>query len=175
LIVDCSNDEQVKTQIREQYPSLVATGYTAIIGLRDVYHHPPKDLARIQTLLYVGLPSGSVTSQMHLAVMEVEAWFLGETTHFARVDHVLTVPFIVGNGFDITENSADSCQHPAQFLDDIYRLSGKKYVGSRGQKDKLRVLRTINALSFEELYLNVRQQLTLLPQLNPDFANFAPK
>jgi len=68
--------------------------------------------------------------------------------------------FIVGNGFDITENSADSWQHPAQVLDDIYRLSGKKYVGSRGQKNKRRVLRTINALSFEELYLNVRQQLT---------------
>ena len=159
LIVDCANDGQVKTQIREEYPSLVAAGYTAIIGLRDVYPQPRSDIHLIQTLLSKGLPIGPVTPQMHLAVMEVEAWFIGETTHFARIDHALTVPFILVNGFDIVGNLADSWQHPAKVLDEIYRLVSKKYVDSRGQKSKRRVSRTINALSLEELYVSVRKQL----------------
>jgi hypothetical protein len=37
LIADCHSDDQVKTQIRDQYPSLVAAGYSHVIGLRDVY------------------------------------------------------------------------------------------------------------------------------------------
>ena len=160
LIVDCANDGQVKTQIREEYPSLVAAGYTAIIGLRDVYPLPRSDMHLIQKQLSKGLPTGPVMPQMHLAVMEVEAWFLGETTHFARVDQALTLQFIIDNGFDIVGKLADSWQHPAKVLDDIYRLANKEYVDSGGQKRKQLVLQTINALSFEELYLNVRQQLT---------------
>ena len=159
LIVDCANDGQVKTQIRDQYQTLVATGYTAIIGLRDVYPLACSDIPQIQAHLSAGLPTGTVTPQMHLAVMEVEAWFIGETTHFARIDHALTVPFIVGNGFDIVGNLADSWQHPAKVLDEIYRLVSKKYVDSRGQKRKRRVSRTINALSLDELYISVRKQL----------------
>jgi hypothetical protein len=159
LIIDCANDGQVKTQIREEYPSLMAAGYTAIIGLRDVYPHLRTEISLIQKHLSKGLPAGPVTPQMYLAVMEVEAWFVGETTHFARVDHALTVPFIVESGFDIVGNLADSWQHPAKVLDEIYRLVNKKYVDLRGQKRKRRVMRTINALSLEELYISVRKQL----------------
>jgi hypothetical protein len=37
LIVDCSGDSTVKSDIRDNYESLVSNGYNAVIGIRDVY------------------------------------------------------------------------------------------------------------------------------------------
>ncbi|MES2368812.1 MAG: hypothetical protein V4554_04880 [Pseudomonadota bacterium] len=161
LIVDCANDVQVKTQIVDQYPSLVAAGYTDIIGLRDVYPCKHTDIPKIQKYLALGLPNGLVSPQMHLAVMEIESWFLGETTHFARIHNDLTVPFIVSKGFDIDKLPCDSWEHPAKVLDDIYQLVGARYA-TNGRKTRRRVLRTTKALSMENLYITVRQQTPAL-------------
>ena len=156
LVVDCANDEQVKTQIREQYPSLVATGYTAIIGLRDVYPLARADIPAIQAGLSLSLPTGAVTPEMHLAVMEVEAWFLAESTHFSRLHPSLSVPFIVAGGFDVASTNGDAWGHPAGVLHAIYNLVGMSYMSRKGQKTKRRVQRTLGALSFDELYVTVR-------------------
>ena len=156
LIVDCSNDEQVMTQIREQYPSLVASGYTAIIGLRDVYPFTHADIPAIQAGMSQRLPNGAVIPEMHLAIMEVEAWFLAESTHFSRVHQSLSVPFIVTSGIDVVATNGDAWGHPAGVLHSIYRLAGMSYMNPKGQKSKRRVQRTLRALSFDELYVTVR-------------------
>lgn len=156
LVVDCSNDEQVMTQIREQYPSLVASGYTAIIGLRDVYPLTHTDIPAIRAGLSRTIPSGAVIPEMHLAILEVEAWFLAEATHFSRVHPSLTVPFIVAAGIDVVGTNGDAWGHPAGVLHSIYRLVGKSYMSPKGQKTKRRVERTLRALSFEELYVTGR-------------------
>lgn len=165
LIIDCGGDEQVKTQVREQYPTLIGAGYTAVIGLRDVYPLERKDIASIQAQLANGMPRGRVVPQMHLAVMEVEAWFLSESSHFCGVHQSLTVPFIVGSGFDIVARPGDSWEHPAVVLHQIYQLAKKSYLSVQGNKKRNRVLRTLRSLSFDELYVNVRRQL-------PDFDGF---
>lgn len=159
LVIDCANDEQVKTQIREQYPTLVASGYTAIIGLRDVYPLPRTAIGLLQADLSKGLPTGLVSPQMHLAVMEVEAWFLAESTHFARLHETLSVPFIVAAGIDIVSTQGDAWNHPTAVLDSIYKLAGFSYVDSRGHKSGKRVQRTMRALSLDELYVTVRQSI----------------
>jgi hypothetical protein len=159
FVVDCANDEQVKTQIREQYPSLVASGYTAIIGLRDVYPSPRSDLASIYAGLGKGLPIGEVAPEMHLAVMEVEAWFLAEVTHFARLHHTLSASFIVAAGFDVVGTAGDAWDHPAEVLDSIYKLANLRYMTARGAKSKKRVQRTLRALSLDELYVRVRPRI----------------
>ena len=128
FVIDCSSDEQVKTQIREQYPTLVASGYSSIIGLRDVYPLTRADIPAIQAALVVGLPRGPVIPEMHLAVMEVEAWFLAESTHFARLHSSLTVPYIVENGIDIASTASDAWDHPTVVLHRIYKLAGMSYV-----------------------------------------------
>jgi hypothetical protein len=156
LVVNCSNDEQVKTQVREQYPSLVAAGYTAIIGLRDVYPLARADIPAIQAGLSPSLPTGVVTPEMHLAVMEVEAWFLAESTHFSRLHPSLAVPFIVAGGIDVAGTNGEAWGHPAGVLHAIYRLVGMSYMSPKGQKTKRRVQRTLKALSFDELYVTVR-------------------
>lgn len=162
LIIDCASDEQVKTQIREQYPTLMAAGFTAVIGLRDVYPRPRTDIPKIQAMLATGLPTGPIVPQIHLAIMEIEAWFLSETLHFAQINKTLTVPFIVSKGFNIAAYHGDSWDHPALVLDGIYKLVNLRYMDRNGRKTKTRVRRTLNALSFDELYLTVRHHLPAL-------------
>lgn len=164
LIVNCACEDQVKTQIIEQYPYLVAANYSHIFGLRDIYPAPISDLHRIEALLASGLPTAPISPAIFLAVMEVEAWFIGEQTHFQRIDKSLTPSYIVSNGIDIKSTKAESWGHPAKVLDDIYKLASYRYLNSKGKKTTSRVRRTINALSFLELRSTVRKKLNSLDQ-----------
>lgn len=151
LIADCASDGQVKTQIRDRYKTLVAAGYDAIIGLRDVYPLERSDVPKLQAMLSVGIPEGPLVPEMFLAVMEVEAWFLAERTHFERIDKKLSEDFIVDNGIDIVGTRSHDWDHPADTLDKIYQLAGARYVGRNGKKIGRRLRRTVNALSFDEV------------------------
>lgn len=151
LLVDCHNDEQVKTQIAGNYANLVAAGYSAILGLRDVYPHSLADVPRIMAAMNVGLPAGAVPISLHISISELESWFIGEVTHFARIDAKLTPAFIVAQGFDIVSVPAENWAPAAEVLARIYKLAGKGY------RKKLRhVERTIAALSQAELFSTVR-------------------
>lgn len=153
LLVNCHSDEQVKTRVRDSYPSLVAAGYNYVIGLRDVYPRAPTDLPRIQASLQLGLPLGAVPVVMHLAIMEVESWFLDELTHFPRIDPLLTAPYLLAAGFDVENTLGQDWGHPSETLDNIYRLAGKRY-----RKKLAHIQRTITALSAEEMYVTVRRR-----------------
>lgn len=161
LVVDCRGDSQVKSQIREQYQKLTAAGFTSIIGLRDVYPLAREDIEKIQQTLDKGLPSGEVKASLYLAVMEVEAWFIAESTHFEKIDPLLTHDVRVAAGFDTTRHP-DLWDHPAETLHAIYKLGNKAYVDSAGSKTRNRVQRTLRALSFDEMYVNVRSRITAL-------------
>lgn len=153
LVVDCRNDGQVKSQIIEQYNSLVTSGYSLVIGLRDVYPFTHNDIAKLEKNLLIGLPSGGLPIHLHLAIMEIEAWFLEEKSHFSRIDQRITGDEIIANGFDFNNMRACELPHPADTLDKIYKSVGKWY-----DKDKRRIRRTVEALSYEELYINTRQK-----------------
>lgn len=161
LVVDCRHDGQVKTQILERYTSLVANGYTSILGLRDVYPFQRNEIPQLRKGLDSGIPSNPIQPTIHLAEMEVEAWFLGEMTHFERINKNLTIPLIESNGFNISATPADQWHHPTKVLDDIYNLTGYRYLQS-GRKIKKRVQRTLRALSLDEFYTNVREALPAL-------------
>ncbi|MDD4928368.1 MAG: DUF4276 family protein [Gallionella sp.] len=150
-IVNCCSDEQVKTRMRDAYSSLVIAGYTYIIGLRDAYPYSYTDIPKIQASLSTGVPTQPIPAEMHLAIMEVESWFLDEVTHFKRIDPILTHNVMQSSGFDVVNTMGYDWVHPAQTLDDIYRVSGKRY-----RKKFSHIQRTVNALSPEELYVSVR-------------------
>ena len=162
LVVDCRSDEQVKTQIRDQYSSLTNAGYTSIIGLRDVYPNSAADVPRLTALLMSGLPSSPIVPSMHLAVMEVEAWFIAEVSHFSRIHTALDSASMAAAGFDCNATPADSWHHPATALDDIYKIAGKRYLTNSGQKTRNRVQRTIRALCFTTIYQETRHQVAAL-------------
>jgi len=164
LVVDCHNDDQVKTQIRDQYSSLVQAGYTSIIGLRDVYPNSAADTPRLTQHLMTGLPTQPVVPSMHLAVMEVEAWFIAEASHFARVHASLDTASIAGGGFDVVNTPSEAWPHPAATLDGIYKLAGRRYLASSGQKTKVRVQRTIRALCFTTIYQQTRSNVPAMDQ-----------
>jgi len=153
LIVNCQSDGQVKSQIRDQYNSLVKSKYTHIIGLRDVYPLSISDIEKLMKMLDYGLPTKPIPCQMHLAVLETESWFLDEISHFERIDPILTVDNIKHAGFDLMHNHGKNWPHPAETLDTIYKIAKKRY-----RKKATHINRTISALSPEALYLNVRQR-----------------
>jgi hypothetical protein len=99
------------------------------------------------------LPSGQIPIHLNLAIMEIEAWFLEELTHFSRIDEKITDTEIIANGFDFNNSLASDLPHPAETLQKIYQSVGKGY-----SKNKRHVQRTIDALSSEELYVNTRQK-----------------
>lgn len=149
MIVDCANDEQVMTQMRDQYQKLIDAGYTSVIGLRDVY---PKTHAEIELLrkgLESVLPRGSLKAEIHLAVMEVEAWFIAEITHFTRINPKLTKKRIAEGGFDL-DTPCENWPQPAKTLHQIYKLEGLAY-----KKSGKSIERTIAALSRTEIAVKV--------------------
>lgn len=160
LIMNCCNDDAVLSQMRDQYASLSHAGYSRIIGLRDVYPTPPVSTIQLTTSTAKFLPKGAVQASMHFAVREVESWFIQEVTHFQRIDRNLTRALISSKGFDPFDpnSNAETILHPAGHLNSIYKLVKKSYKKSAKHR-----ARTIDALSLEELYLNVRLQL---PSLN---------
>lgn len=153
LVVNCRNDSQVKSQIKDQYNSLLSAGYSLIVGLRDVYPIAPNEIQQLENALQIGLPTGTLPIHLHLAIMEIEAWFLEETTHFQRVDQNITLQTLMTNGFDCNAIQAHSLSHPADTLDKIYQTVGKRYAKKSNQ-----IQRTIEAISYEELYENTRHK-----------------
>ena len=153
LVANCCNDGQVKSQIKDQYNSLKSAGYSLIVGLRDVYPFTHSEVSELEKNLSIGLPAGSLPIHLHLAIMEIEAWFLEEITHFPRVDNKITAAELIANGFDFNNTCACRLPHPAETLGKIYQSVGKGY-----SKNKRQLQRTIEAISYEELYVNTRQK-----------------
>lgn len=149
MVVDCANDEQVMTQIRDGYQKLADAGFTAIIGLRDVYPKTHAQIGQLRKGLESSLPKGLLKAEIHLAEMEVEAWFIAETTHFSRISPKLTAERIADAGFDLSI-PCESWPQPANTLHQIYKLEGLAY-----KKKAKQVERTITALSRTEIAINV--------------------
>ena len=131
LIVDCHGDGGVKSRILEEYHRLAEYGYKTIIGLRDA---PKKraDIPRLQRGLPDGVSMTPVPVVFVLAIMEIEAWFLAEHTHFPKIDERLTTAFIKAElGFDPSTENMSLGERPAQDLNAAYQLVGERYQKGR--------------------------------------------
>jgi hypothetical protein len=152
MVANCSNDGQVKTQIKDRYKHLVTAGFTRVIGIRDVYPDFKRaDLPQLEQAKMTGLPSAPLPVDLHYAVMEVEAWFLDEITHFERIHAQLTVARIKADGFDVESKHGETWDHPADTLNAIYKLEGLAW-GKKGRH----VQRTVEALCMDSFYLSAR-------------------
>jgi len=168
LIVDSSGDATVVSDICDQYESLCSQGYSRIVGLRDVYPKPRTDLQRlehgIQVALTYRIPRPILPVEVVLAVMEIEAWFIAEHRHFAKIAPSITHDRLRRKlGFHPSSAPIDKVEeigHPSKKLDEIYQLGGKRY-----RKRRREIRRTVNALDFGHLYLEVPQRVTRLGAL----------
>ena len=158
LIRDCGSENNVKSDILDSYKSLSRQPYEKILGLRDVYPQKYDDIARLKTGLKFGVTPRSIPVRIMLAVMEVEAWFLAETTHYTEIHPSLTLAFIKSRlHLDLERIDLERRPHPAQDLNNIYHLVGFAY-----NKSKRNVLRTIKALDFSTIYFVLKERITFL-------------
>lgn len=169
-IYDChggGENSTVKSDIIEQLNNLNNEGFSSIIGLRDVY--PLTDIALLRKMLLYNIPKTAIPINIVLAVKETEAWFIAEENHYGKVSPLLTIGIAnaaisteMKMDFDIRKDNTEILSHPATTLHNIYHKASLAY-----HKHKNQVERTIGALDYENLYLNVR---TRNPSLN-EFLN----
>ncbi|MDR1090663.1 MAG: DUF4276 family protein [Prevotella sp.] len=164
LIFDCGADNRVKSEIMENIANLRSRGYEMIIGLRDLYPIPIEELEKLEKGLHFmphKLKSESRYFDIIIAVHEIEAWFLGETNHYTKIDKRLTGRFIRERlGFDPYTTNAENREHPAKDLDSIYRLVGKSYTKRYGQTQ-----RVVNKLDVSNMRNNIRYDMESLNRL----------
>lgn len=164
LIFDCGSDNRVKSEIIENIANLRSRGYSLIVGLRDLYPIPIDDLERLEKglrFLPNKLREEAPYFDIIIAIHEIEAWFLAETSHLKKIDKRLTGHYIKEHlGFDPYAIDAQSRVHPAKDLDNIYRLVGKSYTKRYGQ-----TLRVVNKLDFRYIRNQLRYDIEPLGKL----------
>ena len=153
VIYDCGGNEKVQSDIRERLDTLREESFSLIIGIRDVY--PETNIAKLKHYLYFGMSAKSdISVKIILAINEIEAWFLAEETHYPVISKKIS--FVTANeiaGIDVSKHSTETIPHPSDTLKRIYMKGGTTY-----DKSKYKVQRTVDALNYENLYLNVRNR-----------------
>lgn len=139
LIYDCGGETNVKGYLMMQRQSLVDKGYTCIIGLRDVYpNFTRKEIPRLKNGLNYRVPQKGALTRIYLAVMETEAWFLGEYTHLRKVSQKLTPEFIQKRlGFNPKTGNMEFLEQPAYDLKRVYRLADHDYTKKRSKLNSI--------------------------------------
>lgn len=167
LIYDCGGDHQVKSRIREEHENLTKSGYTRIIGLRDVrprFTH--NEIVKLEASLPTYIKTSLIPVEFILAIMEIEAWFLAETTHYPRISPTISIAAIkAALGFDPENEDMELRLEPAQDLHRCYSLGGKTYE-KRGAQE------TINALDYALVYLELSRKFRYLKRLINNIETF---
>lgn len=167
LIYDCGGDKLVKSRIIEEHENLTRRGYSKIIGMRDVrpdFTHA--DIERLEKGLPSYIKTKLIPVEFVLSIMEIEAWFLADVTHFERIDPAITVPAIQARlGFNPESDDLELRGTPANDLDECYAIGGKSY-------NKQSVRTTIAALDADNIYLNVVSRFNYLSRLVASIESF---
>lgn len=133
LIYDCGGETNVKSYMLAHRQKLVSNGYQMVLGLRDVYpNFERKEVDKLQKGLNYRLPQKRARTHIHLAIMETEAWFLGEFHHLKRVSGKLTPEFIEKHlGFNPRTADIEARESPTHDLKAVYQLAGVDYTKKR--------------------------------------------
>lgn len=140
---------------------LANSGYEQIIGLRDLYPAPREYLPELREFLDTELTVCAIPTDIFVAVMEIEAWFIEEWTHFPRIDPTLSMAHIENAlHFNPSKLEAASLDHPAIFLDNTYQLVGHSY-----KKRKWQAQATMDYLDFAAMYIELPERVPELARL----------
>lgn len=133
LIYDCGGETNVKSYMMARYQKLVSSGYTMILGLRDVYPNFEKaEVPKLEKGLNSRLPRKRAFTRIYLAVMETEAWFLGEFHHLKKVNGKLSPGFVQQHlGFNPRTENMEDRKRPAEDIKAAYQLVGHDYTKKR--------------------------------------------
>ncbi|WP_316230634.1 hypothetical protein [Bradyrhizobium sp. SZCCHNR1051] len=131
-----------------------------ILALRDVRpDFSLADVPRLKATFSRVVPNDPIAPQLILAALEIEAWFVADYSHFARIAPTLTPSYVRETlGIDLLTHLIEAIPEPAHLLNQIYMLAGVPYAKSASDAQ-----RTIDALDFVVI-------LNELPALAPNFA-----
>ena len=161
IIYDSSNDSRVLSDIRDHYENLVSQGFREIVGIRDVFPQPPADISTIRADFAAYAPSTPVPTTLVLSVMEIEAWFIGEHTHFSNMHAALTHQAVTAAlGYDPATHDVQLIPQPVDDLRTAYNLAGFGY-----NKSARHVQRTIGFLDYAQIYLSMHNRIPDLETL----------
>jgi hypothetical protein len=148
-LMESRNDERVASDVRDRYESLVAAGFSAIVGIRDVYpDYTAAEIPLLRRALRFRIKTVPVDPVFVLGVMEVEAWFLSEHNHFPKIHANITCPRIAATfGFDPSSDDMQARACPRDDLHNIYQLEGFAY-----RKTGNQIQRTVDYLDYEYIY-----------------------
>jgi len=151
----------------EEHRKLTNAGYSKIIALRDVrpdFTHA--DIPRLETGLRTYIKSSLIPVEFILAILEIEAWFLAESTHFPRIDPAITVATIIATlGFDPEHDDMSARPTPADDLNRCYAIGGKTY-------QKHMAKDTVEALDYALVYLDLPPRIPYLGRLIGSISSF---
>lgn len=147
IIYDCGGDDAVKSRMIQEYEHLVRSGYSKIVCLRDVFDKYTRDqIPTLESLLPKYVKTKPIQPYFILSIMEVEAWFLAEHTHFPKFDGQISVQAISDAlGFNPETDDMQLRNTPANDLHNCYMLAGKPY--RKGNAEE-----TVDALDCEMMY-----------------------
>jgi hypothetical protein len=133
LVYDCGGETNVKGYMMAHRQKLVSSGYQMVLGLRDVYpSFKREDVEKLRRGLNHQLSQKGARTHIHLAIMETEAWFLGEYRHLMKVSRKLTPEFINKQmGFNPKTENMEERDHPSCDIKAIYQMVGHDYTKKR--------------------------------------------
>lgn len=133
MIFDCGGETNVKGYLMTHREKLVSNGYSMIMGLRDVYpNFTREEVPKLIRGLNYRLPQKGAATHIYLAVMETEAWFLGEYKHLKKVSPKLTPQFIEKHlGFNPRTGNMEERDQPSSDIKAVYQLVGHDYTKKR--------------------------------------------
>lgn len=140
LLVDAANDKKVLSAIKDREEYLFEKGYEIVFGLRDMYSD---EYCKYSTTIdddvtnrfieganqSISLMSWPEKIQLHFAIMELEAWFLGMYNLFYKISSTLKVDYIEDRiGYNLSEiDPQRQFYKPSDELDLILRLVDLQY------------------------------------------------
>jgi len=144
----------------EEHQNLTAKGYLGIIGIRDVrpkFTHA--DIPKLEANFPKYVKTSLIPVQFILSIMEIEAWFLAETTHYQKIDPSITVEAIKARlGFDPETDDMEQRVAPADDLKNCYAIGGKTYLKHQAKN-------TMDALDYTLIYMELCNKFRYLKRL----------
>lgn len=172
-IVNVGNDKGVLSRMLRREKHLIESGFTKIIGLRDMYSQEYKEIVKngkidleVNQQFINGVKSQIKLPYMYFcyAIMEIESWLLGIGAWINRFDSKLTDEYLVSEfKYSLIDIDPEvDFFHPSKKVEKIFALVDKNYNKSKGDihsivsllktQDYTDFLHSSKCKSFKEFY-----------------------
>lgn len=159
-IVNVNNDNLVVSKLKKDIPRLVEQGFEVILGLRDVYGNLYKSfvneqvidrgiIAEMHATQSEQIANDAVTTRLHLAIMEYEAWMLALIGNFVASRGSSVEDIEQQLNIDLHTDIEETVYHPYNLVQKIYRLLGESY--HKHESDQMSFLSTLQFEDYEAL------------------------